>query len=63
MSIICLGGSNLILRCCKYNLIYALIVWAGFGSIKNMESGSLVLYCLIFHIFETVCPSFFLFQH
>jgi hypothetical protein len=31
---------------------------AGFSPTKNMESGSLVPYCLIFHIFETVCPSF-----
>jgi hypothetical protein len=31
---------------------------AGFSSPKNMESGSLVLFCLMFQIFQTVHPSF-----
>jgi hypothetical protein len=37
---------------------YILVFGAGFSSIKNIESGSLVLYCLMFQIFVFVCPSF-----
>jgi hypothetical protein len=59
--IVGLGGSNLILHCCI--LVYStlnmsLLFRAGFSSTKNMEIGSLVLYCLIFQIFVTVWPSF-----
>jgi hypothetical protein len=39
---------------------YALVIWDRFQFYKkkNMESGSLVLYCVIFQMFVTMCPSF-----
>jgi hypothetical protein len=57
---------NFILHCYVYSTIYilyctlkiSLIFGAGFSSTRNMESVSLVLYCLIFQIFVTMCPSF-----
>jgi hypothetical protein len=36
----------------------SLLFGAGFSSTKNIESGSLVLYCLIFQIFVAESPSF-----
>jgi hypothetical protein len=37
---------------------YVLVIWDRLKFYKNLESGSLVLYCLIFQIFVIVCPSF-----
>jgi hypothetical protein len=36
----------------------SLLFGAGFSSTKTIERGSLVLYCLIFQIFVTLCHSF-----
>jgi hypothetical protein len=51
ISLLCWGDSNFILHCC--------ICHSGQLSVlqKNMESGSLVLYRLIFQTFVTKCPS------
>jgi hypothetical protein len=55
-----LGGSNFILHCCMYSTLnISLLFGAGFSyTKKNMEYVSLGLYCLMFQIFVTVCPSF-----
>jgi hypothetical protein len=59
MYLLCLGGSNLILHCYKYSTSYmSLLFGAGFSSTKNMDSGSMIFYFLILHIFEIVCPNF-----
>jgi uncharacterized membrane protein YhhN len=34
------------------------ICYLGQVAVKNMESGSLFLYCLMFQIFVTECPNF-----
>jgi hypothetical protein len=58
MPFVCLGGLNFILHCCIYpTLKMSLVLGAVFSSIKNMQSGSFVLRCLILKIFVTVCPS------
>jgi hypothetical protein len=48
-----------ILHCyTKSTLNMSLLFGAGFNSTKNMESGSLVLYYLMFQMFVTMSPSF-----
>jgi hypothetical protein len=37
---------------------YVLVIRGRLQFFKNMESGCLVLYCLMFQIFVAVCPSF-----
>jgi hypothetical protein len=58
MFLLYLGGSNFILHCYMYSTLnISLLFEAGFSSTKNMESGSSVLYCLMFQIFVTECPN------
>jgi hypothetical protein len=35
-----------------------MLLAADCSSTKNMEKGGLVLYCLMFQMFDTACPSF-----
>jgi hypothetical protein len=50
---------DIVLHCCMYfKLNISLLFGAGCSWTKNMESGSVVLYCLMFQIFVTECPNF-----
>jgi hypothetical protein len=51
------------LHCCIYcTLNISLLFGAGFRSTNNTETGSSVLYCLIFQMFVTVCLKFLSFD-